>query len=473
MTNIFISPGNETHLARIQDYLNHQVCGILLHREAHKGELLGSLSLSKGLEEKVYTFRSLLRPVPSRLSERDLLSYGDWLNHVLGDARAHYLATRSYFNSPFNNAVTIEKILVNSILIIRQTNPDILVSSATPHSIEAWVFAKCFEYLQLPVYVLEATPNVHRLWVRRGLDQQHVVSPAEVEPADGLSASSLKLIREQRDSKPGQKDDSGLEVSRMHMSTVAGSKSNQWWSWRRELARLRSGRLRSLPLRTLSMFFKRSLYKSYQAAAISDLPKNPYVVFFMHYQPERTSLPEGLFFVQQWIAVRLMAWSLPKGWSLLVREHPTTWLDPLDISVRTKNLYSEMASMDQTEICSMDLDTFELIDGSQAVATLTGSVGFQALARGKPVLALGVASYRDHPACFPIEGYEDLVNALDAIQEPDFSGRIGDRAIEDYLQWVEKNSVSADPDEPDRLEARLKNFAEIYRQILSGEIDLK
>jgi hypothetical protein len=120
----------------------------------------------------------------------------------------------------------------------------------------------------------------------------------------------------------------------------------------------------------------------------------------------------------------------------------------------------------------MDIDTFELIDRCQAVATLTGSVGFQSLLRSKPVLAFGVASYKDHPACYSIESYDDLVSAFVAIEDDDIVDHFTDDAIKDYLLWIEQNSISADPEEPDRLEARLKNFTEFYRQILCGGLEL-
>lgn len=470
---IFISPGNESHLARISDYLNDTICGILLHQPIDKPKLLMSLQNVEDFHDRIFTFNSLLEPITERLDAQDLVAYKCWLDHIFSDTRVHYLATRSYLNSPFNNAVIIEKILVNSILIIRKTNPSCLISSATPHCIEAWVFAKCFEYLNLPVYILESTPIVFRLWVRRGLDEQEIVLRTGGGAGKNLTTASLNLLREQRESKPGAKDQSGFDIARMHMSSVAGSQSNKWWSWSREIRRLRFGRVRSLPLRLLSIYLKRRLYKSYCDVAIKELPQRPFVVFFMHYQPERTSLPEGLFYVQQWIAVRMLAWSLPQGWSLLVREHPTMWLDPLDVSVRTMSLYEELSSLEGTKICSMDIDTFDLIDECQAVATLTGSVGFQSLLRDKPVLAFGVASYKDHPACFSVESYSDLVSAFGAIQEDNISDHFTDDAIKNYLLWVEQNSISADPEETDRLEARLKNFAEVYRQVLYGELKLQ
>ena len=463
----FIIPGGLSHLESLAPCLGEGVCGILIHEKI----AVEKVNLPKCPGTPIYTLSSLVE-LTDGLQAADRELYEKCLVALLSDPRAHYLATRSHLDSAFNNSIAIEKVLVNSIRIIRETKPLRLVSSSTPHSVEAWVFAKTFEMLGLPAYILERTPINDRAWIYRGLDSQEVVGPSTDTSVRELTESSQRLIREQRNSKPGVRDQNGFFLSRMDLSSIGGANTHKWWSYRRELRLLFSGKLPSLPLRILSVWFKRTLLRSYQDVAIRELPKGPFIVFFMHYQPERSSLPEGLFHVQQWLAIRLLAWSLPSGWTLLVREHPTTWLLPLDISVRTRNLYREIALLRNTRVCSMDIDTFELIDHCSAAATLTGSVGFQAILRSKPVIVFGLPAYKDHPACLSVSGAGDLDQALEMIREGKLAPHLTDAAIARYLAWIERNSLSADPGEENWLESRLKNFAEIYRRLFSGEIEL-
>ena len=470
--NTFILPGEMPHLSRIREYLSDEVCGILIHKKISMSEVRASGVVPGSFGGQVYTLNSLVELTAEVLTEADRFVYEKCLAEILADQRAQYLATRSYLNSPFNNTIAIEKILVNSLLIIRRTKPTRLVSGSTPHSVEAWVFAKCFEHLNLPVYVLERTPSNDRVWVYRGLDRQQVVSQTAGTPTAALSASSLKLLKEQRGSRPGAKDANGFYLSRMDLSTIKGADTNAWWSYRREIGFLRHGRILTLPLRLLSFYVKRRMYTSYCEVVAKELPETPFVVYFMHYQPERSSLPEGLLFVQQWLAMRLLSWSLPAGWTLVVREHPTTWLQPLDITARAPSLFCEIASLPNTKVCSMDADTFEVIDKCAAVATLTGSVGFQSLLRNKPVIAFGLAAYKDHPACFSVSSAEELEGALRVIVSEDLSSRFSDAALMEYLAWIERHSFCVDPNESDWLEARLKNFSEIYRQLFNGQLVL-
>ena len=468
----FIIPGDLSHLGRTAQYLNDDVCGILVHQHVSESEARRSGVCAPPLSQRIFTLFSLTQLDASVPSEFEWSSYDRCLRGVLADPRTHYIATRSALNSAFNNAILIEKIVVNSLRVIRATDPRRLVSSSTPHSLEAWIFAKCFEILGLPVFVLERTPINNRAWIYSGLDSQSVVPRAQAAGPMELTSYTRKQVSEQRDSKAGERDKNGFFVSRMDLSSVKGADSHNWWSLRRELGTLFEGRLIPSPARLVSTYLKRRLYRSYEKLETEALPAGPFVIFFMHYQPERSSLPEGLFHVQQWIALRQIAWALPPGWTLLVREHPTTWLQPLDISVRTASLYEDIATLPNTRICSMQVDTFELIDKCAVVATLTGSVGFQALLRNKPVIVFGLPAYKDHPGCFSVQTAEELAAAMKAVRQDDLGGRFSDEALEQYLLWVERHSLVADDRETDWLEARLKNFTRLYRELFEGGLSL-
>src|SRR5690606_38264334 len=140
-----------SHLASISDFLDDSVCGILIHEKLSQRDVAISGLCERAGDANIYTLISLAELSAGELNEEDRDLYEKWLFGTLSDPRVHYLAARSHVNSAFNNSIAIEKILVNSIHIIRETKPTRLISSSTPHSVEAWVFAKCFELMPLPV----------------------------------------------------------------------------------------------------------------------------------------------------------------------------------------------------------------------------------------------------------------------------------------------------------------------------------
>jgi hypothetical protein len=467
----FLIPGVYEHLADIREFLDESVCGILLYLAQSERQARAEAPCGEQFRQRLFTYDSLTKVSAGELAPGDWEPYDRCLRAVLGDSRVHYLAMRTYFDTALNSTLVIEKIVFNTIRILRECRPDRLVASSTPHSVEAWVFARCFEELGLPVYILERTPINNRAWFYRGLDTQIVVERAG-PVATAITPYTRSQVNEQIESKAGARDARGFYVSRMDLSSIKGAEANRWWSWKRELPLLLQGRLISLPIRAGSIYLKRRLLKSYEKLAVTSLPEGPFIIYFMHYQPERSSLPEGLFYTQQWLALRQLAALMPAGWKLLVREHPSMWLLPLDVTVRPANYFEQIAALPNTHLCSMNVDTFELIDRSAIVSTLTGSVGFQALLRKRPVIVFGLPAYKDHPACITVHDSAELRRALTAVQEPQFAARFSPESLETYLRWVEQHSIVADEKETEWLAVRLKNFRELYRQLFSGQFAL-
>jgi capsule polysaccharide export protein KpsC/LpsZ len=125
-------------------------------------------------------------------------------------------------------------------------------------------------------------------------------------------------------------------------------------------------------------------------------PEQDYVFLALHYQPERATVPLGGVFGDQTLIVDMLAKTLPKDWKLYVKEHP--WqLQPFGWGEmqRTQEFYDTIAGYPNVVLVSRDVETSELVSGSKAVATVTGSVGWDALCSGIPVLVFGAAWYRD------------------------------------------------------------------------------
>jgi hypothetical protein len=91
-------------------------------------------------------------------------------------------------------------------------------------------------------------------------------------------------------------------------------------------------------------------------------------------------------FGDQTLIVDMLAKTLPKDWKLYVKEHP--WqLQPFGWGEmqRTQEFYDTIAGYPNVVLVSRDVETSELVSGSKAVATVTGSVGWDALCRNSGV----------------------------------------------------------------------------------------
>ena len=133
-----------------------------------------------------------------------------------------------------------------------------------------------------------------------------------------------------------------------------------------------------------------------------DLDSN-YVYFPLSYQPELTSCPLGGGFCDQLLAIRSIAAVLPEGWFVFVKEHPGQYLGhSYGYLGRTKLFYAQLNSIHNVRIVSGEVHSQMLIDSSRLVATLTGSAGYEALARSKNVITFGDVWYNVVDGCFRV-----------------------------------------------------------------------
>lgn len=166
------------------------------------------------------------------------------------------------------------------------------------------------------------------------------------------------------------------------------------------------------------IYRKNRLLKFYERFKIESLPNCPYIFVALHYQPERNTIPIGGVFADQVMLVKHIASCLPKGWKILVKEH--YWqLHPSSKgqSCRDQVFYRDLLEIPSVKLVSICASSFDLIDGAVAVATVSGSVGWEAINRGKPALVFGEAWYQYCEGAYRIRSIADCQHAIARIQE--------------------------------------------------------
>jgi hypothetical protein len=137
----------------------------------------------------------------------------------------------------------------------------------------------------------------------------------------------------------------------------------------------------------------------------------PYVYFPLHLQPEAQTSPMGGVFVDQYLAVEMLARALPPGWVLLVKEHPVQ-----RFAKRDYGFYERLGRIGNVRLVSRSTGTFTLMEQCRAVASITGTAGWEALFMRKPVLVFGNAFYRGAPGTVIADDAEELTARLREIE---------------------------------------------------------
>lgn len=108
----------------------------------------------------------------------------------------------------------------------------------------------------------------------------------------------------------------------------------------------------------------------------------PASVFYpLHYQPEQSTLAQGIWYANQVALVEDISKSLPLGYTLIVKEHP--W----GRGNRPRWQYTHLAALPNVMLC--DAPAKQIIQQVAAVITVTGTVGVEALILDKPTVLLG------------------------------------------------------------------------------------
>jgi len=164
--------------------------------------------------------------------------------------------------------------------------------------------------------------------------------------------------------------------------------------------------------------FKKALTSQYNRLTTTFDPAKKFIFIPLQFQPERTSCPEGGRYTNQLLMIKMLSRFIPDDWKIIIKENPSQLLPDTMHGERgrTSYYYNEILDIKNTELVSIETNQLSLIDNCQAVATLTGTSGFEAIVRGKPCLSFGNAWYKGCEGTYPIKNNNDLTIAIQSIK---------------------------------------------------------
>lgn len=245
------------------------------------------------------------------------------------------------------------------------------------------------------------------------------------------------------------------------------------WGLMKHRARIASralmdGSLFSLVLGYMRRLGKKNLRDEYETVEKHPDWNAPFVYFPLHFQPERTTSPQGGAYHDQHLVVETLSAALPLGWEIYVKEHPSQWWlrGKMRYScVRYSGYYQRLAGIPRVRLVPISTNTFELTERASAVAVITGTSGWEALLRGKCPLVFGIPWYRDCPDIFRVDSVESCAAALKKIKNGAHAPK---KNILTFLKALEKASFRAYME--DQLEEKPRYTAEENMQIISSHL---
>lgn len=190
----------------------------------------------------------------------------------------------------------------------------------------------------------------------------------------------------------------------------------------------------------------------------------PFVFAALHYQPERTTCPLGDEFDDQLYMIQLLSEAMPKGWFLYVKDHASQFVTSFTRygeRFRSEEFYQKIVQLENVKLLPLSSDTFELVDCSRAIATVTGTTGWEAVVRGKPAIMFGHSWFKSCEGVFHTPTKDKLKEVLDLIQDGyqidfervkifadvvdkhSFPGLIGGPGVRDFFDLTDEDNAKA------------------------------
>jgi hypothetical protein len=119
-----------------------------------------------------------------------------------------------------------------------------------------------------------------------------------------------------------------------------------------------------------------------------------YVLFPLHIQPEASTLVQAPYYLDQIALIEDIMKSLPPGYRLYVKEHVSNQgRRPLAFFRRIRGILG-------VRLLGPHENTWRLLQNAAAVSVITGTMGWEGLLLGKPVITFGDVFYNDLPMTY-------------------------------------------------------------------------
>lgn len=307
---------------------------------------------------------------------------------------------------------------------VSRQNPDFLLMAEPPHSIAQFLVYEICKYAEIPVISFMSCSAAPAVFIKQGIEKPF------------LDLSGV----EQRTQRQSAKDEIDLMIQGFSHHTEAPQQPRYMLNQYRKERRKRISRIfktlkdiirsalhpllpRSLRTRSHQAFHGFSAFSDYpgpfseilkyvtearaqkalvsacskHSLSIDAIPKK-YVFFPLHYEPERTTNPDGGQWNNQYVALAKLRHIVPHDIAIVVKEHPSQLGSVLQgFRGRSRFFYSSVSAMKNTVFADINIPSWKLQSSAMFTCTITGTAALEAAINGKPALLLGYPWFRGCP----------------------------------------------------------------------------
>lgn len=375
--------------------------------------------------------------------------------------------------------VVLRRLQLTLVSQLLRSEPTHMVFEETPHEVTDFALFRLAQWMKIPMLFFQPSLVGPQVVARSSLTdiidvdcplvgpQNFVADRKAVKDISHGAISKLRtgggtalLDRQKRVDRVSAKGRQKLNVVKYVARRLGRIPANRLTNLSGNVV-LGEGLRRALEV-VLEWSLRRSLHRT--VAALPATPSNPtarYALFALHYEPERTNMPEGLPYLSQLDAVVEARKFLPAEMTLLVKEHYAQQSSSLRGYVgRSVNAYEYLRSVPGIEVLGVGADSRALMKNAECIFTMTGKIGIEAAFAGTPAVYLGQPWWDGMPGSFAFSGLKSW-KALTTAKKP---------TEPEVERWFEKQVstrllVGLGGTPPGKYSARIAPLPEGYEQL--------
>jgi hypothetical protein len=134
-------------------------------------------------------------------------------------------------------------------------------------------------------------------------------------------------------------------------------------------------------------------YRFVKRVSHESISNQPYLLYALHKQPEASIDVIGRYYEDQFTNIRNLWRILPESWLLAVKEHTNA------IGDRPLSFYRRLQELRNVVIVDEKADSHSVIKGAKLVATVSGTVAYEAALMDIPAITLAPTFFNALPSC--------------------------------------------------------------------------
>jgi len=327
--------------------------------------------------------------------------------------------------------------------VIHSLNPDLIIFHTWPHTQSCYpLYLLCKYYYKIRLLFVDAVPHLNRNYHAIGNSLEKLNLPFMKEYRNNAitlnpALNTLNYLEEIKENRPPKHIINDLEninigfftfvkkVVRVFFKTLMsgyGFKKNVDFKNNKGpyyLSKSHITNFSELFFWVKVSFNNKKLLIHYMPRCVKPNYEKKFIYFAASYQPEAVTRTNAGVFEDQFLALEILIKTIPENWIIYYKENPVTFKTfggLLGSLRRDKFYYKKLNSYKNIHMVSTKVDTFDLIDNAQAVCTVSGTVAWEAVVRGKPSLSFGSAWYMGCDSIFEIRSAQDALDAFLQIQ---------------------------------------------------------